>query len=316
MANTPKADYPSTMQELYSIADTMYGNLTDNLVDFAAYKAGKYTAAFVTGRKAAVTTAKNLPDEDMRSSIFETLRAELLPLRETCTNLFYDLQGYINDGFPQAQRKIKYEEAGQNYVADSLKNNWEKCVGLNTAMKAFVVTYNAELTAGFMPATFAASVTTASNNFDTKYDAFKAARQTGVATGAKITANNGVFDNLKDLQSDAEKVYRNDAEKQKLFNYRTVKDIVSPPGSASLKVTLKRKGTNEPVPNANVTIQSKTGTPKNGKTDADGVVIFDNIDPDDYTVIVVADGFPNFNVIKEVNTGTAARLEMVMEGGK
>lgn len=313
MPESPESTYDSTQQEIYSIADTIYENLTANLADMAAYKPGKYTAAFLITLKGRRTSAMALPDEDQRTSVFETLKTELVDERIKCTNNFDDLKGYIDDGFPVAVRKIKYEEAGGNFMRDALKNNWEKVVGLNQAMVDFIALYPAELAAGFMPPPFRGTVSTDEGTFNSKYTAFKNARQTGVATGAKITANNLVDDDLKDLQRDAQKVYRNDAEKLKLFTISVVKAIVSPPGSASLKITCKQKVTNLPKQGLLITIQSRDGVAIQLTTDATGVVVFENIDPADYNVVIVVPGFPNIMKVKEVNTGVDARMEVEVD---
>ena len=310
MAELPEPTYNSTQQELYSISDTMNTNLGANMADFAAYKAGKYTALFLTALQGKRTAAMALPDDDQRTSVFETLKVGTTNARIKCTNNFDDLRGFIDDGFSDELRKIKYEEAGGNYMRDALKNNWEKVVGLNTAMVDFVALYPAQLTAGFMPPPFGGSVSTDEGTFNTKYTAFKNARQTGVATGAKITANNLVDTDLKDLQRDAQKVYRTDGDKLKLFTISVVKDLVSPPGSASLKITCKQKVTNVPKVGLVITIQSKDGVAIVLTTDANGVVVFENIDPADYNVVIVVLGFPNIVKVKEVNTGVAARMEV------
>ena len=76
---------------------------------------------------------------------------------------------------------------------------------------------------------------------------------------AKITADNVVYEDLQNLQNDAHIVFRKDGEALKQFMFTIVKAIVSPPGSASLGIDLKEEGTNLPVANAIITIQSATG---------------------------------------------------------
>ena len=74
MPHTPTAKYPSTQQELYSIADTIYDSLEipANLAAFQAKKPGKYTPAFIAQLRLNKTTAFNMPDDDQRNSIHET----------------------------------------------------------------------------------------------------------------------------------------------------------------------------------------------------------------------------------------------------
>jgi hypothetical protein len=106
---------------------------------------------------------------------------------------------------------------------------------------------------------------------------------------------------------DAHRVFPTDAEKLLQFNFHALKNIVAPPGSASLKVTVQ-KPDNSFVPNVPVTIQSLTGTPITVNTDADGVAAFDGIDPDPYRVTLNVATFIPVDEEKDVDTGVNARV--------
>lgn len=317
MAQEVKSEYPCTQQELYSIANTGYDNCSANLADFTNYK-GKYTALFITGLKANVTAAKNLPDEEMRNSDFETKRLLLIPMNDKCTNNFQLLKGYINDAYPEEQHETKYEAAGQTMYRGATKYNWEQTVGMNTAMKQFIAAEAATLAVTVdgdpnMPAGFALTVTNDSDAFDLGYDALKLARQTGEGTAEKIKANNKVYKELTSLLDDGQRIFANVPEKKKLFVFQTIKNIVSPPGSAGLTVKVLREGDNTPVEGAAVTIQAAEGTPMNGTTDANGEVNFPDIDPADYNGTVVPPAPLNPKTfVKTVNTGTNARVTVLV----
>ncbi len=313
MANEIRPEYKCTQDELYSITETIIDNLSDNLAAFVAYKA-KYTAAFVTALRAKRDAAMLLPSMDARDDVSETLRLEMLPFAQECLKSFQFLKGYIEDAFPKEQWFTKYDAAGLNKYGPAASGNWEELVGMNTAMNAFIAANTAVLTAsGFMPAAFAASVTTASTNFTTKYSAFKVARQTGVDTNAKIAANNDLYGDVMRVCDDAHsRVYINDDVKKRLFTWKDVKFLVSPPGSASLKITVKRQTDNTLVEAAAVTIQSAGGVPIVLNTDAQGEVVFSSIDPADYNVKIEASGYLTSNFVKEVNTGVDARKDVAM----
>ena len=178
---------------------------------------------------------------------------------------------------------------------------------MNLNMNAFIAANTAALTIGGMPVGFAATVTTDTGAFATKYNTMKTSQETGVGTGSKITSNNAIYDDMISMFKDAKRIFATDAEKQALFTFATLKDMVSPPGSASLKVTVQ-KPDNSVVGNVAVTIQSETGTPNTVNTDATGVAQFDSIDPDRYTVTFNVATFQPVNVPKDVDTGTNARL--------
>lgn len=313
MAVEIKAEYNSTQQELYSITETICDNASVPaiLAALVAYKA-KYTPAFITAIRDAVTAAKLLPSEEERNEAFQEKRVELIPLAQTCRDLFIDLKGYIIDAWPEAQHENKFEAAGQaNFSAG--EENWEEVVGLNTAMKNFITNNDAQLTTpGGMPATFTTVVTDASDNFDVTYGEFKVARQTAVGTAEKVGANNAINARVNALCADAQKVFKNDAERKKLFTFSVVKDLISPKGSASFKLTVKATGTNLPVADATVTIQTAGGTPLVLRTDVNGVVVYEDIDPATYNCKVEGTGFPTLNFVKDVNTGVQARKEVTV----
>jgi hypothetical protein len=179
-------------------------------------------------------------------------------------------------------------------------------------MTDFIGLYPTELTNGFMPAGFSAKVSTDAQNFAAKYEEFKTARGTYLGTGAKINANNIVYEDLQNLQNDAHMVFRYNPEALKLFMFSVVKAIVSPPGSASLGIDIIEEGTNLPVANATITIQSATGIAITKSTDDKGQVDFPNIDPDNYKVKLQPVGKPEINLVKEVNTGVSARLKVTI----
>ena len=314
MPQTTTPNYPSTQQELYSIGNTMYNSLEkpEYLEKFEETKPGKYTSDFITALRARRTTAFNLPDDDQRTSVHETFRIELTRLQEICCNNFQILKGYIHDGFTKDLWKTKYDEAGMVVYFPASRYNWESVVALNKKMKDFIDLHPTQLATGFMPVTFKAKVAADSDNFDVKYEAFKSSRETAAGSGAKVSANNLVYDDLLNLQNDAHIVFSNNPEALKEFMFSEVKLIVSPPGSASLGVDLIEVGTNLPVANATITIQSATGIAISKTTDDTGKADFTSIDPDNYKVKIQLVGKPEINLVKEVNTGVSARLKVMV----
>lgn len=320
MADEVRAEYPCTAQELYSIGNTIYGNVKLNLGAFASLKA-KYTLAYVDGLILKITNAKALPDEEMRNSVFQTLGVELEKLEEKCCENFQDLKNYIDDSYAPNLRKIKYDAAGAPKYEAAKAGNHERVAGLNADMIAFIAAESATLLVNLdgdpnMPAGFQAQVGLDSGNFDTKYEAFKLARQTTLDTNKKTTANNDCFKQIMSTCDDGLRVAAKSADPQgmtKLFTFKTVKDLVSPPGTASLKITCKLAADGTPIPGLTVAIQRAGGPKLTGTTDVNGVVLYDNIDPADYNVTISGTGVPTpITFIKEVNTGVQARKEVLV----
>lgn len=310
--STITAEYNCTMQELYSTGNTIYDNLETEKNLFKDYKS-KYDQTFIDALRKKITDAKGMPDDEARVAKHQQFKEQMKPLAKVCTDLYQDLKGYIFDGFPESERAGMYDAAGQTNIENALKENWEFVVGLNTQMKKFVVTYATELGLGFMPAGFAAKITTASDKFDVAYGKFKQSRQTGVDTDALIAANNEINKDIAAVNADGQRVFKNDVSKQKLFTFSVVKSIVSPPGSASLKLLVKDEVTDLAMADVDVIIKAAGGVALTGKTNAAGEVEFKNVDPASYNCTFKKTGYIDLNMVKEVNTGTAARKEVFME---
>jgi hypothetical protein len=165
---------------------------------------------------------------------------------------------------------------------------------------------------GGMPGTFAGKVADDRDAFDEKYNAFMSSRETSTARNAKVSANNDLFDAMTDVNKDGvEMVYRNDDGGKKRYTFTALKVLVSAPGGASLKIGVMRSGSNEHVEGAIVKMQMKGGRVLTGTTDANGEVVFKNIETGVYTGSVdVNDVLTAFT--KEVNTGVDARVTVVV----
>ena len=307
-----KVKYRCTQQELYSIANTIYDNLEENLSDFTAYKS-KYDALFITGLRNAVTAAQGNASATNIAGKHVDLEIDLELLADKCCKNFQYLKGYIEDAFDKAHQNNQFNAAGQKRYSSAASYNWEYVMGLNSDMKLYISENSTVLTTnGYMPAGFAAQVNTDSVNFDGKYSDFKNMRQTSATTADRLTANNLIYDDMMKVCSDGQRIYADVPEKIKLFLFEVVKALVSPPGSASLKITLIKAGDNTPLVGKPVSIQAEDGVAKSGVSDDNGEVEFDNIDPGDYSGTVKDDTSVIAKFEKEVNTGTAARLVLTI----
>lgn len=317
MAEEVNSNYNSTELELYAIAELGYNNLEEDLAAFAA-KNTKYDATFLAALRQTRTDAKALPDEEARNVTHQVLRNKLVKdfLPPVLDN-FNDLKGYIKDGWPNEDPEPRFEAAGGTKYAKAATKDWENVVGLNDSMKKFITDNAAILeTPGGMPDSFADKVTADAANFSTNYDLFMKARETGVARGEKVTANNLLHSQMMDVFEDgAERVFRNDAAKQKNYVFATLKDIVSPPGSASLRALVLRED-DTPVEGASVTIRLQgaeeieiVAPPITVVTDAEGVALFESADPGRYDGSATSgDGTVTVDFTKEIDTGVNARV--------
>ena len=317
MAEEVKAAYTCTELELYAIAELGYNNLESDLAAFTA-KSTKYDATFLAALRQTRTDAMALPDEEERNAEHQILRNQLVTVFwPPVLDNFNDLKGYIKDGWPTEDPEPRYEAAGGTKYAKAAEKNWEYVVGLNDSMVKFITDNESTLDdPGGMPGTFEVKVSTDATNFAAKYDLFMSSRETSVARGEKVTANNLLHTQLMNVLEDgAERVFRNDAAKQKNYVFASLKDIVSPPGSASLRALVLRED-DTPVANASVTIRlhgaeaiEVVAPPITVLTDAEGVAFFDNADPGRYDGSATsADGMVTEPFTKEIDTGVNARI--------
>ncbi|MGB4774142.1 MAG: hypothetical protein WBP45_03135, partial [Daejeonella sp.] len=123
-------------------------------------------------------------------------------------------------------------------------------------------------------------------------------------------ANNVLYKDVMDICEEGQRLFAKEGEKKKLFVFSAIKLIVSPPGSASFKLTLKKLDENTPVAGARVCIQEDGEQVMELFTDVNGVVVFEHINPAVYRVKIEAGEMRAVDFVKEVNTGTASRKEV------
>lgn len=313
MAEEVKAKYKCTQQELYGILELAINNMEEDLPLFTA-KSDNYNPALVLAVRGVLGAAVALPNEEQRNGVHQTLKGLLPGLMEPVKQDFRDLQGYIRDGWPNENPKPRYEQAGLIDFNKIGNDNWEHVKGLNDSMRAFItdaVNGPILLLPGGMIATFVADQALHYAAFKAKYDLFLLSKETSVARAAKIKADNTAHTAcMKFMTFGADSVMRNSAEGQKRYTFITLKHSISPPGSASLIVKVKNAD-DTLVTNGTVTIKEEGQPAKTVNINADGEAFFPNINPADYTGFVTVNAV-NTNFIKEVNTGTAARLKVVV----
>lgn len=304
--------YKCTQLELYSSLDTIWINYDDHQAALLTYKS-KYNAAFSTAAKAAITAAKNLPDEEARNAESQNLRFEVVADGDKCTRNWQLLKGYIVEAFPGDNQEAQLDAAGMVYYTNAANHNWEFTVGMNTSAKNFIAANSATLlAAGFMPAGFELQYKTDSDAFDTKYNAFKRAQQSSEGTDEKIKANNKIYEDGMKMCADATMFFVADDAVLKKFTFNTVLEIVSPPGSASLKLKFTDIATNLPMEGVTIKIVREGDHAKVATTDANGEAEFANINPGSYFCATAKTGYATLEFNKDVNTGVSARKELFL----
>ncbi len=312
-----KSNHDCTRWELYTIAGMMIasGLLPAVLSKLHAYKA-KYIVGLFTAYTLNLNTARNLPGEEEIKFIHVSARIDLVNFKNVCCMNFQLLKGNIKDAFPANKLEAMYALAGGDVYTNAAHENWESVAKMNSLMMKFVADpsrLSALMAAGNMNAMFPAKIASDSGNFDAEHSILTTARQTGTATSAKLTADNLCYTNLTDLCADAQLALAGLPDLQKLFVFTTVKDIVSPAGAASFKMGAKMVAAFTNVEGLKVTIQKAGEVALSKITGADGIVLFENLDSGKYVVSVEKTGLIPMTFKKEVDMGTKARTEILME---
>jgi hypothetical protein len=312
-----KADYNCTEVQLYEIANAVFASLSEsgNLAKFFLYSE-KYVPLYVTGLLGIRSSAMILPNEVQRAEAHAVLHVELEAEGKPCCQHFQILKGYIKTAYPTTFT-IMYNSAGMGHYESAAKGNWVSINALNNAMNSFMAdpAHLAALLAGLnMPTGFPTTVSDDATTFAGLYSDFISAKSTTTAKNAKIAANNLLYAAIMAVCSDGKKVFINDAGQIKLFTFDTVKDLLSPPGSASYKLTAKVAVLLTPIKGLPVVIQSKTKPAITVDTDVNGVALFPHLDPDNYTVTVGGAVLPFVvqSFKKDVDTGVDAHSEVFM----
>lgn len=225
-SNRPIAVYECKQNELYSVASIGWKSFTDNQTAFEAFNT-RYTALFGIGMKAAVVSAKQLPDEFQRSDVHKTLRKDLKGAAENALIKWQQLESFINNGFPEEDQESKKLAAGKAYYATAANEDWESVDSLLDDATTFIGLHLAELGTGGMPATFQMDLGTVKTSFEGLYEAFTDAElDAPEQTDAKINANNEVYRNLMKMFDDGQKIFRNSAALKSRFIFSHVLELI------------------------------------------------------------------------------------------
>lgn len=231
----PQAIYTCSQSELYAICAIGWTSYNENQPDFEAFKT-IYTAAYGTDALSEVDAAQNLPGFQERNEAAETANIQMVQAHAECILKWKSLRSYIKSSFPSELQKPKVEAAGYDHYAKAANKNWDQTMLLLTAGQHFIDNNTAALTAGGMPAAFAADYATAKSAFGDLYIQFTDFEQDEEeGTDAKIVANNAIYQKLISMFEDAQIIYEHNASKRERFIFAQVKAMITTkPGSGTV----------------------------------------------------------------------------------
>ncbi len=227
----PVKKYPCSQAELYAICTIGWQSYDENLADFSAFST-KYDAQFSIDAKAAIQSAKELPDFQARNEPSETSYKEMVKTVNLCNRNFRKLRNHIGNAFSKDVVKGKVEAAGEPHYKKSMNRNWAETELMLTSATTFITENNADLSAGGMPPQFVLDFDTAKNQFIGYYAAFTDAEQDELeGTDQKINANNAIWDTLTGMFDDGQVIYEDNPAKRERFIVSRVWNLISSSGN-------------------------------------------------------------------------------------
>lgn len=297
--------YRCSQDELYEACELIVASLEEELTAFTDLKP-KYNSGFVSDLALAIKDAKALPDDTKRTSEQEVKRVELLGRLTVCLNRMNALRLYIRDAFTDPTiQKIRMAEAGFDDYDAASNANWEKLVSMMQSGQSFINNHETALLANDnMPGTFKTTFSDAMNGLDEEVTDYLSLRENSKqGTQEKIVANNEIYRRVIDVCEDGAYIFANNPAKRDQFVFGKVLEIVTPPGAAGLRGTVKNGVTFEFVSDASVQIQRPGEPIKAVGTNAEGKYDFGNLPTGNYTGTVQASGYVTLEFEVSIQTG-------------
>ncbi len=304
--------YNCAQPELYLICRKGWHLCTDNLAAFTAYKP-KYSEAFIAQNLSDINDADNMDDSKARYARSQNLRLDLVEKKEEVLDIYHLLKGYIEDAYRTDKVPTMIQAAGQQFYAKASSNNWAHASALLSAMGPFVSNNLATLTDNNnMPPNFSTRIQTVKEEFEQMYKNWSASDNAAATeTDAKITANNAIYNNLKTMLSDAQKVFRKDALLAEKFTLLDLMSQVRGPRPSGISGRVLNSVNQKAIENAQISIPALD---KVIKTDVNGQFQLMPLPVGKYTVIIEADSFDTVTLEKyEIKSSVVNRLIQKME---
>ena len=307
-----QATYKCTQPELYAVARTGWNSFSQYLAQFTDYR-GYYLAPYATAAQAEIDAAELLPDAQARYANSEVLRTELVAAADACLARWQTLKRYISTSFAEAAIKPRLEEAGALRYEKAANYNWEQLRMMNVNATTFIDAHTPALVLGNnMPLSFPTAYDTDINVYNIKMQAFIDSEEAAYnATEAKIAANNAVHAKLMNMFKDGQEIFKNEEGKRREFTFDTVLALISNPGQAGVRGTVRDAATQLPIAGVSVSI---LGSSQSATTAIDGRYEIKPLAAGYYDISFVV---PTFNDIvinqHHVLTGTVSTLDVLLD---
>lgn len=321
------AKYNCSQDELYVAILLVLMSFEEELAKFTGAKP-KYTAAYAGTYRLEIAAARAIPDVTQRSANNEVRREELVVRvknEDSSTTEIAEVEEklglfrlYIVDVWKnKVMQRARLSEAGFDMYDKVMRYNWEKLVEVMEKGKDFLLNHEAEmLLDGVMPVTFKADFDAMADSIISAVTFYLNENQNIVqVTQAKIMANNAIYVKGMEICKVGQELFKRDPAKKTQFIWQDVLNIVTPPGAAGLRGTVKVSGSNYAVVGATIEMQTEGGTPVTFVTDAEGMYYSGNLPVGWYTFKLSKDGFATIETEVEIKTGVTSYKHWLMNAG-
>jgi len=214
-------------------------------------------------------------------------------------------------------QRARLSEAGFDMYDKVMRYNWEKLVEVMEKGKDFLLNHEAAmLVNGVMPATFKADYDAMANSIIGDVTFYLNEHQNILqVTQSKIMANNAIHVKGMEICKVGQQIFKRNPAKKTQFTWTSIMDIVTPPGAAGLRGTVKVSGSNLPIVGALIEMQTVGGVPLSFATDADGNFYSGNLPVGVYSFKLTKDDFATIETVVEIKTGTTSYKHLMMSAG-
>ena len=282
-------------------------------ITYIGPKKVKYNAAYFAALLTQVGTVEAMPDEDTREAYITILKLKLTEKATAVLNKWQDLKSHITTAaaFQNEFLRPALEAAGQNYYEPAANHDWESVQSLITAAGAFMATNSAELLADdnmppSFPTDFNALVPDFNNQLNIYQDAIEQAR---IASSEKLNAANSLYHQIIEICKDGQRTFKLNDARRNQFVWSAVLYLIRGAGIAGLRGTVLNLNTQQPVPNATITI---INTGDSGIPNENGIYRITGVPAGNYTVRCTAAGYNTVEQPFEVLTGTISTLNFTL----
>jgi len=289
-------------------------SMKENIADFTEHKTF-YTIAFVDDMLLELDALELLPDEEQREGQRERLLVDMKrKTKRSVRRLENRLRSYIEEAFERDEQKSALEEAGFKHYEKAMQCNWEEVKGMLNKGNTFVGTHSAVLTTpGGMPALFVTDYSALKIEMIDKITLFLGLRQgTKEMTEARTVACNEFFLKIRKIMDDGQVIFAEQPAKKDRFVWDSVLKIVTPPGAAGLRGSIKDGLTLEPIGGALVEFRDGVNPVIEVSTNALGRYDSGNLAVGNYTVKITKAGYAVIETVVEIKLGTVSYKHWLM----